>query len=205
MKAIKNRIHKSITNQKKKYLFLSVMILVGIISGIIFIFFISKEDKSLVKQELEIFFTNIHTKKLNYISSLINSISTNLIYLLGIWLLGISIIGIPIVLFLLFLKGFILGFSISSIIYNYGMKGFLISIGYIFPHHILLLVMLLLMGFYAINFSARLFKVLFLKETINLAQVFKRYNQITGICIIGIVISSILEIFLAPFLMNLFL
>lgn len=205
MKAIKNRIHKSITNQKKKYLFLSVMILVGMISGIIFIFFISKGDKSLVKQELEIFFTNIHTKKLNYISSLINSISTNLIYLFGIWLLGISIIGIPIVLFLLFLKGFILGFSISSIIYNYGIKGFLISIGYIFPHHILLLVMLLLMGFYAINFSARLFKVLFLKETINLSQVFKRYNQITGICIIGILISSILEIFLAPFLMNLFL
>lgn len=205
MNKIMNKAKKSITNQKKKYLFLSVIMLVGIISGILFIFFISKEDKSLVKQELEIFFSNIQNKELNYLSSFINSILSNFLYLFFIWLLGISIIGIPVVIFLLFFKGFIFGFSFSSIIINYGIRGVFLSIVYQFPHNLLSLIIFLLMGFYAINFSIRLFRVLFLKENINLTLYFKRYNQIALFCIIGIFISSLLEVFLAPFLMNFFL
>ena len=49
MNKIMKKVKQSITNQKKKYLFLTTILIVGIISGIIFIFFISKEDKSLVK------------------------------------------------------------------------------------------------------------------------------------------------------------
>ncbi len=205
MNKVINKTKTNIINQKKKYLFLTVIMLIGIISGIVFIFFISKQDKLLVKQELEMFFSNIQSKKLNYLSSFYNSISSNLIYLLVIWILGISIIGIPIVIFLLFFKGFILGFSLSSIIVNKGFKGILIALTYQFPHHILSLILFLLIGFYAINFSSRLFKVLFLKENINLVQTFKRYNQIAIICIVGLFISSILEVFVAPFLMNFFL
>lgn len=205
MNKIINKAKKSITDQKKKYLFLSVIMLVGIISGILFIFFISKEDKSLVKQELEIFFTNIQNKKLNYFSSFTNSIISNFLYLFVIWLLGISIIGLPIIIFLLFFKGFIFGFSFSSIITNYGIRGIFLSITYQFPHHLLLLIIYLLMGFYAINFSIRLFRLLFLKENINLTFSFKRYNQIAGFCLIGILICSLLEVFLTPFLINFFL
>ena len=115
MKQILNRTKRSIMNQKKKYLFLAVITVIGIVSGILFIFFISKEDKSLVKNELSDFITYIQSNKINYMASFLNGILANLTYLIVFWLLGISIIGIPIIIFLLFLKGFILGFSFSSI------------------------------------------------------------------------------------------
>lgn len=200
-------IHKaksSIMNQKKKYLFLSVILLIGLISGIIFIFFISSEDKLLVKEELELFFTNISTNKLNYTETFINSIVSNLLYVFVIWVLGVSIIGIPIIIFILFLKGFILGFSCSSIIYNFGFKGMGLAMGQI-PHNLFLLLFLVLIGFYAINFSIRLFRVLFLKETIALNSYFKRYNKVLGIAVLGSVFCSLLEVFLAPIIINLFL
>lgn len=205
MKQILNRTKRSIMNQKKKYLFLAVITIIGIVSGILFIFFISKEDKSLVKNELSNFITYIQSNKINYMASFLNGILANLTYLIVFWLLGISIIGIPIIIFLLFLKGFILGFSFSSIISIYGIKGIPLSIASQVPHSFILLIFFILMGFYAINFSVRLFRVLFLKENINLVPYFKRYNQIAIICAIGILFCCFLETFLSPVFMNLFL
>ena len=205
MNKIMKKAKQSITNQKKKYLFLTTILIVGIISGIIFIFFISKEDKSLVKTELDTFFNHIKTNQINYLSVFRNSFFTNLLYLFIFWVLGISIIGVPIILFLLFFKGFIFGFNFSSIITNYGLKGILPGIFYQFPHQLLLLIFFVMISFYAINFSVRLFRVLFLKENINLTQCFKRYNQIGIICVIGILLCSIFETFVMPILMNLFL
>lgn len=205
MNRIINRAKKNITAQKKKYLFLVTIILIGIISGFLFIFFISKEDKSLVKLELENFFNYIKLNDINYFDSLINSVSSNLLYLIIIWILGISIVGMPVIIFLLFFKGFVFGFSFSSIVVNYGVKGFLLATGYQMPHHLLMLACIILLGFYAINFSVRLFRILFLKENINLSMYFKKYNKIFLICIFIGLLCSILETFLSPVLINLFL
>lgn len=205
MNKIIKRAKNNVVNQKRKYLLLTIIMTIGIISGIIFIFFISKEDKSLVKQELELLFSNIKDNKLNYGNSLINSVSSSLVYLSIIWILGVSIIGIPVVIFMLFLKGFVFGFSISSIIANYGFNGVILGFITQIPSNLILLIIYLLMGFYAINFSIRLFQVLFFKKEVNLSFYFKRYNQIALISLGCIVIASLVETFLIPFLVKFFL
>lgn len=205
MNKIIKRAKNNVVNQKRKYLFLTIIMTIGIISGIIFIFFISKEDKSLVKQELELLFSNIKDNKLNYGNSLINSVSSSLVYLSIIWILGVSIIGIPVVIFMLFLKGFVFGFSISSIIANYGFNGVILGFITQIPSNLILLIIYLLMGFYAINFSIRLFQVLFFKKEVNLSFYFKRYNEIALISLGCIVIASLAETFLIPFLVKFFL
>ena len=205
MNKVVKKAKNSIIIQKKKYLFLITIMCVGVISGMAFIFFISKGDKSLVKQELELFLSTIKDAKINYVSSLFNSISSNLLYLIIIWLLGISIIGIPIIIFLLFLKGFIFGFSTSSIVSIYGLKGLLLSFATQFPHSIILLITFLLIGFYAINFSIHLFQILFFKKDLNLSLYFKRYNQITLLSFIIIIICGLIETFFIPFLVKFFL
>ena len=203
MNKIINRTTKHINNQKKKYLFLLSIIGLGIISGIIFILFISKEDKSLIKEELEVVINTINNHKLNYFKTFINSFSSNLLSLLGIYLLGISIIGMPIIILLLFIKGFMFGFNISSLIYSYHFKGFLTSFSYLFPHHFILLIIWLLMGFHAINFSIRLFRYLFLKENIILNRYFKNLNKVFIFCLIVVFICSLFETFLSPILIDL--
>ncbi len=196
---------KNITTQKKKYLFLIVITLIGILSGIIFIFFISNADKLLIKDELNTFLLNIKNNNLDYYSSFFQSFSSNFIYLIIIWLLGISIIGIPIIIFLLFFKGFIFGFGISSMISNFGLKGIGLSLGYQSPHLLIMLLIFLLISFYAINFSVKLFRILFLRDNINLSPYFKKYIQILIISLVFSLICSITETFLSPILINLFL
>ena len=55
-----NKIKKDkLLSQKKKYFFLIIIMLAGILSGIVFLFFIGKDDKTLLMKEINTFFTNI--------------------------------------------------------------------------------------------------------------------------------------------------
>ncbi len=199
-----NKAKNSIVRQKKMYFILIGLVVVGLISGVIFTTVLSKIDQNLVQNSLKHFFEEIKIGKIDYTGGLINSIASNFLYGIGVWLLGISIIGLPIIIFLLFMKGFITGFSIGSIISLYHFKGILGAIGYVFPHHILGLCFGILLSFYAISFSFKLFSMLFLKKEINFKEAMRKYIKILIIVLVGLLVTSLFEVFVAPFFLKFF-
>lgn len=195
----------SIIKQKKLYRIIITLMIFGIISGILFIFFISKESKTKALVSIKNFFDLMNTSTgINYSKSLLNTLVNNIGYVLLIWLLGISIIGLPITIVLAFMKSFIVGFSISSIISCYKAKGILGAFLYVFPHQIIILFIYLLLSFYSISFSIKLFKSLFLKQTINFRVVMQKYIKILLISLIGIIIVSLYEVFISTYFIKLF-
>ena len=203
MNTLINNSKNYISFNRKKYIFILSIIIVGIITGIFFIVFISNKDKSLIKDNITLVIDTINKKKINYLDTFLNSISKNLLSLIGIYILGISIIGVPLIILFLFIKGFTIGFSISSFIYIYHIKGLFISFLYLTPSDLILLIIYILFGLKAINFSIKLFRYLFLKENISLNKYFKVYNKCFLICLIFILLISILETFLIPFIIDL--
>ena len=190
---------------KKKYIFLLTISIVGIIVGIIFSNILSSTDEKLVYDKLTNYFLNIKNGvSIDYLDTFLNSVKNNVVTLLIVWILGLSIIGLFFNVFILFFKNFILGFSIGSIINIYLYKGILLSIVYVFPHEIFNIVILLLLIYYANNCSLNLFRLLFLKKEVKFNEIMKRYFKILGICLGGFFISSIVETFFSPFLINFF-
>lgn len=199
------RTKNNIMKQKKLYLFLIGLVIVSIIAGILFWFVINNEDKLLVTKNLNNFFECIKKgNAINYWSSLFNSLVTGLIYIVLIWLLGISIVGLPIILIIITIKSFIVGFSISSIIASYGFKGILGAFVYTFPHQIIFLLLLILLGFYASSFCFKLFKYLFLKQSINFKDAMRKYFKILLISLIVVLLTSLYETFIATYFIKLF-
>lgn len=197
--------NNSIIKQKRLYRIIITLMIFGIISGILFIFFISKESKTKALVSIKNFFDLMNTSTgINYGKSLLNTLVNNIGYVLLIWLLGISIIGLPITIVLAFMKSFIVGFSISSIISCYKAKGILGAFLYVFPHQIIILFIYLLLSFYSISFSIKLFKSLFLKQTINFRVVMQKYIKILLISLIGIIIVSLYEVFISTYFIKLF-
>ncbi len=201
IKKTKNNILK----QKKLYLFLIGLMVTGLIAGILFWFVISKEDKLLVTKNLTDFFSCIKEgNSINYGASLLNSVVTSLIYVILIWLLGISIIGLPIILVMMATKSFIVGFSIAGIISSYGLKGIVGAFVYVFPHQIVFLLLLILLGFYASAFCIKLFKYLFLKQMINFKEAMRKYLKILGISCLSVLVISLFETFISTYFIKLF-
>ena len=190
---------------KKRYLYLLIIVIVGIIVGIIFSNILSDTDEKLVYTKITTYFNNIkNDTPINYIKNLMTSIKNNYLFLIAIWILGLSIIGLLFNNFILFFKSFILGFSIGNIINIYFYRGLVLSFFYVFPALIINIIVFMIMTYYANNFSLKLFDVLFRKKEFKFSILMKKYFKILIVFLVILAISSLIETFIMPFFIKLF-
>ena len=184
---------------KKVNLFVIFIVVLGIISGSLFLMVLNENDKSEVINEISTFMANINTNNINNLNSFKNSLIEGMILIILSWILGMSIIGVIFNIFFIYMKSFTIGFSISSFILVYKYKGILSSLIYVIPSQLINILIILILGVYTLLFSKYLFKMIFLKDkTVNLGKFFKKYVLVFGICIILCVISSLCEAYLLP-------
>lgn len=188
---------------KKVNLFVIFIVILGIISGSLFLMVLNDNDKSEVINEISTFMTNINTNNINNLNSFKNSLIEGMILIILSWILGMSIIGVIFNIFFIYMKSFIIGFSISSFILVYKYKGILSSLIYVIPSQLINILIILILGVYTLLFSKYLFKMIFLKDkTVNLGKFFKKYVLVFGICILLCLVSSLCEAYLVPSLLK---
>ena len=180
------------------FIFLLALFVIGIIVGSLFVTILKDSDKTLITESLNNFFTNVKTLNLKWKSTLITTLLTQISYVIGIWILGISIIGLSLILIIYFSKAFILGFSIGSILLNYNVKGILLSIAYIFPHHIINFFIYTILSIYALSLSIKLFDSLLHKKKLDFRPILNKYLFILMVSVVLCITSTLLEVFVMP-------
>lgn len=188
---------------KKRKLF-SILLFVFICSfilGVFFIFFISDDNKVLVKDGITLYFNGLNT--LNYTDNFIVGLINNIGIALIIWVLGISIFGCFIIFIIYFIKCFVVSFSFSSVIYVYGLKGIILSIIYSICYFINLGILFIL-SYYGVSFSILLFKYFFKNKDYNRGVIVKRYFKVLVISLVFIILNLIIDSYLIPRILLLF-
>lgn len=199
-----SKIKNIIFPSKKINFFVIIILFLGVTSGAIFSNIIDLNDRNLVIDKIQLFISNVHSGEINTLIAFKNSIITNISYSLMIWILGLTIIGVIFNVFLLYIKGFIFGFSLSAFIITYSYKGITLSLLYTVFGQLLNLLVIIILTIYSIMFTTNLLKqILKNKQNINLLRFFKNYSLIFLITIIISLISSLSETFLFPALTKL--
>lgn len=202
MKQIMDKLKQVASKHKKVILFLLGIAFIGFITGTIFTTILSETDKNLVKGYIQEFISKIENHKLNYTNSFKNAFISNTGFILIIWILGMSVLGIPINLFIYFAKSFIIGFSISSFILQYKSKGCLLSLIYIFPHQIINIIIYTVLLMFSMNFSKKLIYSMKSKKSVSFQTTFKRYTVIFLLSLAIVTITTVIEIFITPLLIE---
>lgn len=192
---MKKIIYRLLNVDKKTLIFLIFICFIGILTGSLFMTVLSVSDKLLIKETITGFISNIEVK--NYID-LFKVFSLNFIQLFFIWILGISIIGIPFVVAFLFIKSFLLGFSIASFIANFGIKGVLLSVAYNFPHNFINLTLFLYLSVYSIRLSIMLLNGVIRRKNVDFKNIMNRYLFVLLSSIIIILFMALIEVYLIP-------
>ena len=205
MKKVTDKFKITIKHNKKVIFFLGIIAVIAIIFGSLFSVMLNESDKNLTLEYINNFFENIKNNNLNYILALKNGSISSLGFILIVWLLGVSIIGMPIVLFMYFSKFFVIGFSISSIIKGYGLKGCLLSFAYIFPHHIIYIIHYTILTVYSIKMSIKLISTIIKKDKIDFKPIINKYLLVLLLSVIIAVLTLLFEVFITPKFINLIL
>ena len=194
-----NSIKSIIFPSKKINIFVISILFLGLISGAVFGNIISVNDKTLVIDKIKLFISNINSDSINGIEVFKNGISVNMLYLGIIWVMGMTFVGVVLNVVILFIKSFILGFSLASFIMVYSYKGLILSLIYLLFGQILNILVIVMVTIYGIMFSSKLNLIIFKnKQDNNILKFFRKYVFILIIAIIVSIISSISEAFLLP-------
>lgn len=185
---------------KKILLVSSILLGLGILSGIIFFFITTSLDKMIVKNMMNEF---VSIKTNVTFSTFINSFKYNIIYIVIITLSSLLVIFSPLVLLINYYKGLTIGFLISSTISTFKLKGILYFVAMLFPHHILMSILLILYSSKMFKLSLKLLKVIYMNEQINLNIFIKKVLILFLTSFIVCIIISLLEIYISPLLLGL--
>lgn len=185
---------------KKILLVSSILLGLGILSGIIFFFITTSLDKMIVKNMMNEF---VSIKTNVTFSTFINSFKYNIIYIVIITLSSLLVIFSPLVLLINYYKGLTIGFLISSTISTFKLKGILYFVAILFPHHILMSILLIIYSSIMFKLSLKLLKVIYMNEPINLNIFIKKVLILFLTSFIICIIISLLEIYISPLLLGL--
>lgn len=185
---------------KKIIIVSSILLGLGILSGIIFFFITTSLDKMIVKNMMNEF---VSIKTNVTFSTFINSFKYNIIYIVIITLSSLLVIFSPLVLLINYYKGLTIGFLISSTISTFKLKGILYFVAILFPHHILMSILLILYSSIMFKLSLKLLKVMYMNEPINLNIFIKKVLILFLTSFIICIIISLLEIYISPLLLSL--
>lgn len=203
MKKLMDKLFNTVKFDKRYVLFCLVLVIVGIICGSLFIIILNNSDKSLVIEYIKSFIDNIKNNDFNYIETLKNTLIINYLVIFIISIIGFTYFLIPINILLLFYKSFIIGFSLSSFILTYKIKGLLLSIIYIFPHLIINILLFSLLIAFTLKLSLKMINYIIKKKEVNMRLYFNKYLYTSLFILIIITITSLYESFVAPYLLKL--
>ena len=195
-------IKEHVLNNKKEYIIVSILFVIGIFLGVFFINNVNEEPKIQITEYLNQFIEQLkNTETLNNIDLLKTSIGQNIILAICLWFFGTTIIGIPIVFGIVIYRGFCLGYTIAAVIYVMG-----ISKGVLFVFILLLLQNLLIIpAILALAVSGiKLYKSITKdnrKENVKLEVV--RHTVFSLIMLGILILSSVIEIFVSTNILKL--
>lgn len=121
----------------------------------------------------------------------------NLLVGVIIYILGLTIICLPLVLAFIFIRGFVLGFTVSFLIKNPKFQDVIIILVSMLPHNIFFIPALIISGTISLSFSILLIKRFFNSQTLVWPQ-FIVYTMIMAGCMLVYTIAALTEGYLTP-------
>ena len=185
---------------------LLVFLLIIILSGIAFGTIAIRSMDFNSRQDLNNLFAEFLSgvRVINYENELLfrTAVRFDFIALLMIFMCGFIPLFLPLNLILVFLKGFVIGYSSGFLFHEYNFYGIFLSITAIFPQNLLLIPVYILLAMESIKFSMKI--VAHIRKSKQLY--FKDFLYYAGYYLYAIpllLITGILEVYFVPFILSL--
>ena len=189
-------IKEHVMNNKKDYIIIFLIFVIGIFSGVFFMNHLQETPKTEITNYLNQFIEKFKgLEKVNNMELLKNSVIQNIGLAIMIWFFGTTVIGIPIVFAIVLYRGFCLGYTISLCITIMGLgKGISFILVAVMLQNILLIPAILALAVSGIKLYKSIVKD---KTKENVKIEILRHTVFSTIMLIITVMASVIEVFMS--------
>ena len=194
-------IKEHVIHNKKEYLIIFFIFVIGIFSGVFFINNLQEAPKTEITNYLNQFIEKFKSlESIDYMALLQNSVMQNSILAIIIWFFGTTVIGIPVVFAIILYRGFCLGYTISLCITIMGLgKGISFVLVTLVLQNLLFIPAILAIAVSGIKLYKSIVKD---KTKENIKLEILRHTVFSVIMLIILCISAVIEIFLSTNLLK---
>ena len=196
-------IKDNIKNNQKQYILITLIFLVGVLIGVMFINNTQEAQIEEVKAYITSFIEKMKTtENLDTFSLLKTTLKENILLAIFLWFFGTTVIGIPIVFGIIFYRGFCLGYSIAAIITTIGTgKGIIFSLITLLLQNIIFIPAIIAIGVSGFNLYKSIVKN---KNRENIKIEVIRHTIFSGIMLLVLCVSAVLEIVVSTNFLKIF-
>lgn len=188
----------------REYMIIIICFITGIFLGVFFVNNMEENQKIEIHTYLTEFIENLrNAQNINLIDILQTSLKDKIILTLCIWFFATTIVGIPIVFGIVVYRGFCLGYTISAIISLMGFtKGFIFILITLILQNIILIPTLIGLSVSGFKFYKAIIKD---RRKENIKIEFMRHTVFSGLMLLILCISCIIEVFISTNLIKSFI
>lgn len=189
-------IKEHIINNKKEYIMVLLLFIIGIFLGVLFVNHIQDAQKREITTYLNTFMDKMKNEEnLNHVELLRHSMGQNIMIAIVLWFFGTTVIGIPVVFGLVVYRGFCLGYTIAVSTSIMGLpQGIFFVLILLFLQNILFIPAILALAVSGFKLYQSIIKDRN-RENIKIEVV--RHTVFSFIMLLILLLSSVVEIFLS--------
>jgi len=186
------------------YFFMVLLFIIGVAVGALAVKILPDDQKIELISYLKIFFQGLaqgsgSSSATDLLSPVVMNNAKTIILM---WLLGFTVIGLPFVGFIVFTRGFVIGFTVGFLVNEYIVKGLIFALASVLPHNFFAIPALLITGVAATSFSLMLARSR-QRAKLNLLYEAIGYSLLCCLMLILMLIASVVEVYVSPVFMKL--
>lgn len=185
-------VKKHITSNLKEYIIVSLIFLIGIFLGVMFINNTNEVQKNEIQSYISSYIENSKQGNVETTDSLKLNIKEDVILACLLWFAGTTVIGMPIVLGIILFRGFCLGYTISATIATIGFgRGISFILTSLLLQNLLFIPAILILGVSSIKLYKSIMKDK-RKENIKIGIV--KHTVTSSIALVILIVSAVVEV-----------
>ncbi len=131
-----------------------------------------------------------------------DSLSLDLKTLGLIYVLGLTVIGVPVILAVVFIRGFVIGFTVGFLAYERGLGGILFAVAAIVPQNVFIIPALVFASVTSIMFSALIVRSRRPGWQLSLGSEFVGYSALLTAAVLAVTAGALVKAYVSPVFMN---
>ena len=185
-----------INHYKREYFIITILFFIGLILGVLFINYANETQIQEIDTYLNELLSNMKQSENIALWDLFKeSTLSNFIIIALLWFGASTIIGIPIVYGTIAIKGFSIGYTISSLIASFGMgKGILMALSLLLLHNLIFIPAMFATCVSGVKLYQSIMKN---KNRENIKLEILRHTIFCALMLILMLISSVVEVYLS--------
>lgn len=197
----KNRIKQHISENRPQYVLVIIIFFAGLIMGNCQVPGLDGSVRSQLSGMVDSYLRGGTDGSLSGHVILASAFGKQLQTVLVLWFLGLTVIGLPLVLAVIWLRGFSLGFTVSFLLHDRAGAGILITLVSVLPQNLIYIPFFLAWSVIAINFSV--YVITGRNSSLPLGRAVFAYTTLALVYLLIMLAGTFVEAYLSPWLLSL--